>query len=322
MRIGLYQRSGRLLPALFIVLGGCAAVPEDVRIFDPQGATELTDTPFFPQRRLQCGPAALTTVLAASGANVSLREIEGKVFLPGRGGSLQVELLAAARTAGRLPYVIDGTMSALGAELAAGRPVIVLQNLGIAALPRWHYAVVVGIDPQRDQLVLRSGTERRRLTGISTFLRTWRRSDYWAMVVLRPDQRPARVDRGRYLEAIAALEQAGRLEEAFVAWNTALAMWPADPVATFGLANVHLAQGRFGDAERLYRALLAQDGGLLAARNNLALALARQGRFADALRAVDAALDAAADAAMRDELAHTRAEIERLASAARRLPLE
>lgn len=308
---GMYQTS-RLLPALFVLLAGCTSIPPSVRALpEAAGAIELADTPFYPQERYQCGPAALTTVLAESGRTVSLDDIVGKVYLPGRQGSLQVELLAATRTEGRLPYVIDGTLEAVWKELGAGRPVLVLQNLGVAAIPRWHYAVVVGIDTRRGDVILRSGTDRRRVTPVGTFLRTWQRGGYWAMVALAPDELPAVVDRSRYFDAVAALEQAGRFETAAVAWQNALRQWPGDPVALFGLANCHLARQQYVAAEAAYRDLLERQPGLPAARNNLALALAGQGKYDAALQEVSTALSENLDAAVERELRDTEATIRR-----------
>ena len=60
----------------------------------------------------------------------------------------QVELVAAIRRYGRVPYEIEPSLSSLTAELQAGRPVLVLQNLGIKIAPLWHYAVVVGYSPE------------------------------------------------------------------------------------------------------------------------------------------------------------------------------
>jgi hypothetical protein len=228
----------------------------------------------------------------------------GKVYLPGRQGSLQVELLAATRSSGRLPYLIDGTMASIRNELREGRPVLILQNLGVSAIPRWHYAVVVGIDTGRDQVFLRSGTDRRRVMKLDTFLRTWRRGDYWAMVVLRPDEVPASVDRERYFTSISALEEAGQLDAAEEAWHTAAVYWPADPVIMFGSANVSLAQGDHVVAEQQYRSLLQDHESLVVARNNLALALAGQGRFDEAAAEIDQALadndDPLVEAELRD----------------------
>jgi len=276
------------------------------------GPLELEATPFVPQERYQCGPAALTTVLLASGADVALDDIVDRVYLPERKGSLQFELLAATRTEGRLPYPIDGTLAAIRAELEAGRPVLVMQNLSIALMPRWHYAVVVGIDPDRDRVVLRSGTERRHVTSVRTFLYTWRRSDYWGFVVLRPDAIPADVERTRYFNAIAALEQAGQLESAATAWRTALSVWPGDRIATFGLGNVHLAAGDYAEAEHVYRELLEQDQSMVVARNNLALALANQGKFGAALEEIERALNQAGDSDLAAELKDTEQTIRRM----------
>jgi tetratricopeptide (TPR) repeat protein len=304
------DQKSRLLPALLVLLTGCASIPASISELPPSArAIELEDTPFYPQERYQCGPAALSTVLATSGATVSLEDITGKVYLPERQGSLQLELLAATRTEGRLPYLIDGNLAAVWRELESGRPVLVLQNLGVAAIPSWHYAVVVGIDAERGEVVLRSGTEERRVTPIRTYLHTWRRGGYWGMVVLAPDELPTAPERSRYFEAIAALEQAGRVEGAAIAWQTALDKWPGDTVALFGLANSRFAMRDYRAAEAAYRDLLEHDPTLIAARNNLALALAEQGEYDAAMREISIALSENRDAAVEAELRDTEAMV-------------
>lgn len=297
------------MPALLLCLGGCASIPEAVRQLPAGTALELDRVPFYAQERYQCGPAALLTLLTLSGVDAALEDLVEKVYLPGMQGSLQVEMLAATRTEGRVPYVIDGTLGAIWNELEAGRPAIVLQNLGVAAIPRWHYAVVVGIDAKHDEVILRSGTDRRRITSVRTFLHTWRRGDYWAMIVLRPDELPAAADRERYFSAIAALEQTGQLEAAAQAWRTAGNQWPQDPVVLFGLGNVESALRNFGIAEANYRALLKQDGSLLVARNNLALVLAEQGEFEAAMLEIGKALEENDDLDLETELRDTERTI-------------
>lgn len=306
---------GRLLPALLLCLSGCAAIPDQVRELPADTSVDLDDTPFFPQERFQCGPAALTTVLVASGADVSLDAVVDQVYLPGREGSLQIELGAAARTHGRIPYTIDRTLAAVLAEIEAGRPVLVLQNLGIKALPRWHYAVVIGIDVPNDTVVLRSGTDRRRVTRTGTFLRTWRRSGYWGLVVLRPDELPAVVDRGRYHAAIAALEEVGETESAATAWRTAAARWPDDRTALFGIANTDFALGRFDDAAETLRRMLAADETFTAARNNLALVLAHRGDFDAATTEIETAMRLSSDAGLAAILRDTAQQIRRMKAA-------
>lgn len=303
----------RLTPALLLLLGGCASIPDAVRQLPDDTPIELDGTPFFPQERYECGPAALTTSLVASGADARLDDIVDAVFVPGRKGSLQLELVAAARRYGRLPYVIDGTLAAIRSELGEGRPVLVLQNLGVAAAPRWHYAVVVGIDVENEHVVLRSGTERRRVTPIMTFLRTWRRADYWGLVLLRPEETPVIVDRARYFSTITALEETGRHDVAGTAWRTALARWPMDRVALFGLANAEFGRGALQAAEAAYRQLLDIDATHIAARNNLAWTLAEQGRFEEAGREIGEALQRNGDAALETELLDTASRIRQMA---------
>lgn len=298
------------MPALFLFAMGCTSIPaHKAELQAGLASIELTDTPFFPQEKYQCGPAALATAISSSGVSVELQELVDRVYLPGRRGSLPVEMLAATRALGRIAYIIDGSMQALWDELAAGRPVLILQNLGVAAIPRWHFAVVVGVDAARDEVVLRSGVERRRVTSAATFLRTWRRSDYWGFVVLRPDELPTNVDRQRYLSAVSVLEKAGRNREASVAWNTAIKEWPGDPVALFALGNIELATGNNVEAEERFRAVLQVDARSIAARNNLAVALARQACFGEAIKEISIALDDTMDPALEKELLDTEALI-------------
>ena len=309
------DNKGWLLPALFIWLAGCAGIPEQVRdLPDPSVAVELVDTPFFAQERYQCGPAALATVLTASGVPVKLDDLVDKVYIPAREGSIQVEMLAATRTSGRLPYVLNGSLAAIVSELQAGRPVVVLQNLGVSMIPRWHYAVVVGVDAAGETVFLRSGADKRRETPLNVFLRTWARSDFWAMSVLRPGALPTNVDRERYFSSVVGLEQAGMHAEAISAWRAALAAWPDSPIALFGLGNAYLSLDKFAEAEKVYRELLAAQPALNVARNNLAMALAGQARYAEAIAEINEAMASEPDAILIEELRDTLAEVQQMAA--------
>lgn len=303
--------------ALFFLAALPACVSTPVPELPP--VAELESVPFYPQERYQCGPAALLTVLEASGVTSDLPTMVRQVYLPGREGSLQAELVAATRAAGRVPYRIDGSLAALHAELAAGRPVLVLQNLGVRMLPRWHYAVVVGLDTAGREVVLRSGTERRRVTKLRTFLHTWERGDNWAVVSLRPDELPARVDRTRWFRALTSLEQTGHTATAAAAWQAATRHFPDSAIAWFGYGNARFAAGDFRAAETAYRQVLEPAPGEAAVRNNLAMTLLRLGRVEEASRELAAAQAGAGDdAALRAELAATRREIEAAREAATR----
>lgn len=278
-------------------LGGCATqrvvVSELPALAGLDAQVELADTPFHPQLELECGPAALATVLGAAGATATPEELAREVYTPGLGGSLQLELVAAARSRGFLPYLVAPEPDALVAELVAGRPVLVLQNLRLRSWPAWHYAVLVGVDPPRNALVLRSGTEARRVTPAAAFLRSWDRAGRWGLVLLAPGELPARPDRARYFDAVAGLEETGRYAAAAHGWRAALTAWPDELVARFGLATALHLDGELTAAQVEYEALLQLEPQHAAALNNLANLHRDQGCPASArvlaLRAVAAA---------------------------------
>lgn len=280
-----------------LLLAGCVG-PSRLAQLPPESPerVELTATPFHPQLEHQCGPAALATILGAAGRNVDPAVLAAEVYLPGRQGSLQTELASAARARGLLAYATGPSLADLLAEIAAGRPVLVLQQLGAGPWPYWHYAVVIGYDKARGQVLLRSGTEERAVMRASLFESTWGRGGRWGLVLLEPGTLPARPDPVRYMSAAAALETANNPEGAKAAYAAAAKLWPSEPLPRIGLGNLAAAAGDWVDAERWYRAVLADDPSQAAALNNRAEALVRLG-CPDAARLAlrDGAVHVAAD---------------------------
>jgi tetratricopeptide (TPR) repeat protein len=298
---------------LALLAAGCASQP----VLAPQlpegrqaAPVELTATPFFAQEQYQCGPAALATVLGASGVAVTPKALVERVYVPARKGSLQVEMLAASRRYGRLPYVIPRRLSALLAEVRGGHPVLVLQNLAFNVWPVWHYAVVIGYRPQSDELVLRSGVRRREVVSAARFLATWERAERWGMVLLRPGQLPAEPRRTAYLEAAAALEAVGQTDAARRAYQAALRLWPQSAIAWLGLGNTRYAEGDLDAAETAYREFLRRNPASPIGHNNLGQVLADQGCYRAALTEIETGLgELGAESELRDVLTETRAQI-------------
>ena len=266
------------------------------------GVYELTEVPFFPQSDYQCGPAALATVMNAAGVKVTPDELVPEVYLPERKGSLQVEMLAAARRHGLVSYQLAASYGDLLREIAAGTPVIVLQNLGFKE--GWHYAVAIGYDYDNGMLQLRSGRNERQELPFAMHELVWRRSGYWAMVAVPPDRIPATADEGRWLTAIAALERTGAAAPARTAYQTFLARWPGNVSAAVGLANTHHALGELPLAEKVLRDAAARDPDSVIVLNNLAQTLADQGRYKEALPFIERA--AAVGGPFADAVSQTR----------------
>lgn len=252
-----------------------------MRLADIDGAdapVELASVPFHAQEAHHCGPASLLAVLEASGVETDYETVVSRVYIPGLKGSLQAEMTAAARQFGRVAYRLPGEPEVLLAEVAAGRPVLVLLNLGLPSRPFWHFAVVVGYNPETNRVLMRSGTEPRLTKKAPGWLRQWDWAGRWAIVVLQPQQWPVQPDRRRLLQALAEFEDAAEPAAAHRVWQMAISHWPDEPVAWIGLGNTAHAQADWRGAENAYRRALELDPSNLPARLNLASSLGDEGR--------------------------------------------
>jgi tetratricopeptide (TPR) repeat protein len=306
-----------------VALAACATSPPLAKGL-PHGAPsslELAATPFFPQEAYQCGPAALATVLGASGVASTPESLTPQVFIPGRRGSLQLELVAAARRHGRLPYVLATTAHEMIAELADGRPVLVLQNLGAARLPVWHYAVLIGYDATRNVALLRSGTTKRLEMRWQRFAASWHRGGRFAFTTLVPGDIPAHAEAGRYIEAAAGLESAGQRGAAAAAYDAAIVRWPREPHAWLGRGNVAYAEGDLESAAGHYVRAIRLAPGDAAPRNNLAQVLIDAGCVEAARRQLERAMAFADDSPLAAAIADTHDRLNRASASGRRCRL-
>lgn len=295
------------LAAVCLLLSGC--VTRGPLLAPSTGTVELGATPFFPQDRYQCGPAALATVLAGSGVTVAPDELVEQVYVPARRGSLTIEMQAAPRRYDRIAYPLEPEIGAIVAELQAGRPVLVLHNYGLPFWPRWHYAVVIGFDAQRQRLLLRSGTQARQQMRVTHFMRAWDNADRWALVMLRPGELPAGAQRAPYLEAAAAFERAGSPPAVLQAFDAAIGRWPDEPMAWVGRGTAHYRAGAWLKAAEDYSRALQLDPALAGARNNLAMAWLEAGCPRAASQALAPIDPAGLGAAMREAFADTARQV-------------
>ncbi len=281
-----------------LLITGCATPPHTGTLraawpSDLPVTSEIEQAPFYPQTRYQCGPAALATVLMTHGIDATPAALVNHVYTPELQGSLPAEITAAARDHGMLAYPLAPKLADLLAEVAHRHPVLVFQNLGLRWLPKWHFAVVVGYDLGKNEVVLRSGTTRRRRTSLATFERTWSRGNYWALVILPAGEVPYTAQPLPYLRAAYDLEQTGKSGPAHRAYESGSRRWPDNFHAWMALGNSHYAAGATGPALAAFRKSTQIAPDEPSGWNNLAYALLQSGCPQQALKAVYCARQAA-----------------------------
>src|SRR3954447_17508097 len=127
---------GRLALLLFpLLLGGCITMaPRSSHAGD--AATVIPNVPLLKWGVESCGAGSLSTVLQHYGDPTPMETWDAQ--LPKiRGGVLTIDMLLGARQKGFDAQLVTGTPEVVGAEVAAGRPVILM--LQVVQYPGTHY---------------------------------------------------------------------------------------------------------------------------------------------------------------------------------------
>ncbi|MCK0105960.1 PA2778 family cysteine peptidase [Marinobacter sp. S0848L] len=259
------------------------------------GQQLLQDVPFYPQEKYQCGPASLATMLNSQGLSTDPEILKELVYLPGREGSLQVEMVAGARSHNMVVYPLQPNIETLLAEVSVGNPVLVMQNLGFDWWQQWHFAVVVGYDHQEETLILNTDTRKHHRQPYKVFDATWSRAERWAAVILPPDQLPATAELLPWLRAAHDLESTGHTLAAETAYQTAKQNWTDEPSPLLALGNLAYGQNRFNDAANYLRIATERFPEFAEGWNNLAYALSASGCAKQADQAMSCAAKLAGD---------------------------
>jgi tetratricopeptide (TPR) repeat protein len=268
-----------LAGALFIfLLVACATPPQSQQLkkAPPQNIQQkvvLEEAPFFPQQEYQCGPAALATVLVDQGIDVVPDDLINKVYIPERQGSLQIEMVATARSYGLLSYKINPTLGTILSEIDNGNLVLVFQNLGLQFWPKWHYAVAIGYDLNKAEILLRSGAFATHTISFSTFERTWARANYWAYVFMPPGKIPQSANPIQYIQSCHDLQKT-RGNIALKAFQSGAERWPHESIVLMALGNAEFDAKNYSNAIAAYQQEIIHRPKNEMAWNNLSYALA------------------------------------------------
>ena len=230
---------------LLLLLGGCQTPPQTQQLLTapPNIARQhlIAQVPFFPQQQFFCGPTTLSEVAGFYGLPHSPDTIAPRTFIPGREGTLQIEMVAATRQLGLVAYAERSSMSQLLSLVAENIPVIVLQNNSIGWLPQWHYAVVIGYDLNSAEVIMHTGLTATYRLNFATFERTWQRGNYWLLAMLPTDKISARLDPFVYTKAGQDLLATQQTATGLAALQTATQQWPDYWLPYFLLGNHYFA---------------------------------------------------------------------------------
>ena len=297
--------------ALLIISSGC--MPKSPLPANSNYSSQKIDVPFVPPRSEQCAASSIEMVSLYWQAQtpyapkLTLKELEARTLIPQKGGTLQIELIAAARANGLLAYQIEPTFEALFEELSKGHPVIALLNRSYAWYPLWHYAPITGYDAKEQTIMMHYGETPHEALAITTFGKLWERSGHWGVVLLPPTKLPASATAQKFLQAAYDFEKIGMREEAIIAYETALTRWPDYIPILFALGNAYYNSDQISKAEEVYRYILLIDPNYILALNNLADLLCHSDRSNEAVKLLDTVVTD--DAQMKTLINSTREEI-------------
>jgi hypothetical protein len=141
--------------------------------------------PWTPVRALlpdYCGPATLTSILHYWGRPVDQATIGRSVFDRQRSGTLAGDLILYAQQAGLQAISRSGSRGDLRRWLAAGLPIVVLQDLSPQDR-RGHFRVVVGYSDIQRQFLICDCTEPSLCAlGYDRFDDLWFHFDHWCLL--------------------------------------------------------------------------------------------------------------------------------------------
>lgn len=281
------------MAGLLILLTGCQTPPQTKQLLaePPAIASQhlIPQVPFYPQQEYFCGPTTLSEVAGFYGLKKDPATIAPTTFISGLQGTLQIEMSAATRQLGLVAYAQRGTMHQLLSLVAENIPIIVLQNNSLAWLPQWHYAVVIGYDLQRKEVILHTGVTEAHRLNFSTFERTWARGNYWLLAMLPADKSSAQLEPFIYTKASQDLLSTQQVNSGITALKTATNQWPNYWLPYFLLGNHYFSSQPLVAAQWFEKGLpFAQQE--ISYLNNYAVLLSEQGCQTKATTLIEAAL--------------------------------
>lgn len=145
----------------------------------------IQGVPFYAQETNQCGPASLAGVMNFWEIPVSPSDIAREIYSKSAGGTLNMDMVLYPQRKGLVAEQYSGGMDDLRRKIDAGFPLIVLVDKGFSVVEVAHFMVIIGYG--EGGVIVNSGRERGEAIAENDFLRAWRRTNYWTLLI-RPKE--------------------------------------------------------------------------------------------------------------------------------------
>jgi ABC-type bacteriocin/lantibiotic exporter with double-glycine peptidase domain len=152
----------------------------------PEASQIIEDVPFYPQDAYQCGPASLAGVLNYWGVEISPEEIAAAIYSRSAKGTLNVDMASFADRQGLEARAFRGSLEDIKRRIRSGYPLIALVDYGIGVYQRNHFMVIVGYNDKG--IIANSGRKRLKRISPGRFLRAWKKTDFWTLLILPKGQ--------------------------------------------------------------------------------------------------------------------------------------
>jgi len=145
----------------------------------PITSGKIENVHFYPQLAYQCGPASLAGVLNYYGIDVTPDQIAMEIFRPDIGATVTMDMVLYARKKGGAAKWYSGSTHDIRCAIDAGVPLIVMVDVGVANISKYHYMVVIGYEP--DGIIANTGKDREKRIRWKKFLPRWDRAKRWTL---------------------------------------------------------------------------------------------------------------------------------------------
>jgi predicted double-glycine peptidase len=172
--------TGRLLflSLTLLFLSSCAGTP---RVEISKVGQIIKNVPFYPQERYHCGPASLAGILNFWGVTALPEEIAAEIYSRSARGTFTLDMILYPEKRGLKATQYEGSLVDVKKKIDAGYPLIAMVDDGFWIYQKDHFMVVLGY--YENGVVVNSGKYRYKFIPLSDFLKSWKRTRYWTLLI-------------------------------------------------------------------------------------------------------------------------------------------